>query len=569
MLVFVLSFTLRPLFLVWHLFREPVGFFGRFSYTVGFALIMFSARFIGHYKTTSRLSTLLPAVISAALAVYGGINTNLWQECFAAVFCIFIIIYMPIISGGKKTAAACMIMFEAALMCGTGIGIIKKYDAWGARKERIKLIDDAQALMSEINDGGFYRMTNVSNTNANSALGIGYNSLETFTSQTNQRSMEKLSALGMWCPYDYRISANYFNNTIAEGLFCVKYIMATDPENALQFGDKTVQCDGGKTSAMRLLSDNYKLIAQNSGGNLYENTRSFPLMFAAEESAVNADKDFYKKEEVISGSYRNQEKFLNALFGTDYKLYEDITPEEQPPMNAVKTSFSGNDWDYFDIKLTNLAPGQTEALYDMSQLGFIGYSFTPERDGEYFIDARYVYNSSDGAEQKLIYSVNGIPLLCQYTDHTDMLANDIGPYKKGEKVDITIQMQRDMQLVRPLILRLEQETYDKFYSLANKNALRDIKETKGVITAKSDFDKDRLVFASLSYDDGFHIYIDGKETEKVCIANAFLGYRVPAGNHEITIKYLPPGLYAGAVLSAVFLTIAGGIVLYVKKHRKN
>ena len=566
MLVFILSFTLRPLFLVWHLFREPVGFFGRFSYTTGFALIMFSARFIGHYKTTNRLSTLLPAVISAALAVYGGINTNLWQECCAAIFCIFIIIYMPIISGGKKAAAACLILLEAALMCGAGIGIIKKYDTWGARSERIKLIDDAQALMSEINDDRFYRMTNVSSSNANAALGIGYNSLETFTSQTNQRSMEKLSELGLWCPYDYRISANYSNNTVAEGLFCVKYVMATDPANAVKYGDKTVHCDGGKTSAMRLLSDNYRLIKSSENGYIYENTHAFPLMFAAEESALNADKDFYSKDEVISGGFRNQEKFLNLLFGTDLKLYEDIMPEEQPPMNAVKTTTGGSDWDYFDIKLTNLAPGQTEALYDISQLGFIGYRFTPEKDGEYLIDARYSYLPSDGEEQKILYSVNGVPLLCQYTDKTDILANDIGPYKKGENVDITIQMRRDMRLVRPLILRLNDDAYDKFYSLANKNALENISESKGAITAKSSFDKDRLIFASLSYDEGFHIFIDGKETEKICIADAFLGYRVPAGQHDISIKYVPPGFYAGIGLSALFLAAALGIIFYFKKR---
>ena len=363
------------------------------------------------------------------------------------------------------------------------------------------------------------------------------------------------------------VPANYFNNTVSESIFGVKYVMATDSGSTVEGENgKLIHNTADKTTALRLLSDNYRLIAHNSGGYLYENTHVFPLMFGAEDPAINADADFYKKEDVLSGSYRNQEIFLNALFGKDHKLYDEYTPEEQPVFNAKKVSEPKGDWGYFDLELTNLPEGQTEARYTIDQLGFIGYSLTADKKGEYFIDARYKYLPSDVVYQKIVYAINGAPLLCLYTTVSNMLTNDIGPFEAGENINIQIQLERSCTLQRPLILRLRQEEFEDFYNAANENALLNISEEKGNITAQSNFDKDKLVFASLSYDEGFHIFIDGKETEKIKIANAFLGFRVPKGKHDITVKYISPGFKTGAIISLISL-ISGIAALIITRKK--
>ena len=61
---------------------------------------------------------------------------------------------------------------------------------------------------------------------------------------------------------------------------------------------------------------------------------------------------------------------------------------------------------------------------------------------------------------------------------------------------------------------------------------------------------------SLSYDEGFHIYIDGTETEKVRIADAFLGCRIPAGRHDIRVKYISPGFKTGITVFALSLILS-------------
>ena len=560
----ILSLALWPIYVMWHIFREPMGFFGRFVYTTGFLLILLSARCFKIYRPKSKILLYIPAAAIIAVVFYSNDPHRAWELrtilLALAFVCFYAVLYYYTDKPRFRTVFAALILAEGFIICTAGIYVLKTADQWYSRDYRSKYMQDTKLLMSQLNDSGFYRMTDVSSANSNLPLGIGYNSLETFSSQTNQKSLEKMSQLGLWCPYDYRASANYFNNTVAEGLFGVKYVMATDSGKVLSGKNgKPIHLLNGMTTAFRLMSDNYKLIAQNSGGYLYENTHAFPLMFAAEEKAIDADKAFYKKEETLSGSYKNQAIFLNALLGKNYKLYDEYKPEMLPPYNARIINDPQNDWDLLDIELTNLPEGQTDASLDISQLGFIGYEMTADKAGEYFIDGRYVYLPSDVVYQKILYAVNGASMLCLYNDFSNIIANDIGPFEAGEKINVQLQLQRSCTLQRPLILRLRQEEYDDYYKTALNNSLLNIRENKGDITAESSFDKEQLVFCSLSYDDGFHVYIDKKECEKIKIADAFLGFRVPAGKHDISVKYISPGFKTGAVISLISLIL--GIAL--------
>ena len=204
----VLSLALRPLYLMWHLFRAPTGFFGRFVFTTGFLLVMLSARYLSRYKPSSKILLYLPAIILSLLSLYANSGGDIWKRGNIALMLAFVFIYAVLYPYTKnrkvKFTVFALMLSEALIMCLAGVYVIKHFDQWYPRENRIKYINDSEKLISEINDGGFYRMTDVSSTNTNLPFGIGYNSLETFSSQTNQKSLEMLSQLGIWCPYDYR-----------------------------------------------------------------------------------------------------------------------------------------------------------------------------------------------------------------------------------------------------------------------------------------------------------------------------------------------------------------------------
>ena len=75
---------------------------------------------------------------------------------------------------------------------------------------------------------------------------------------------------------------------------------------------------------------------------------------------------------------------------------------------------------------------------------------------------------------------------------------------------------------------------------------------------------------SIPADSGWSATIDGKKTETFAAYKSFLGIHVPAGEHEITIKYTPEGFVLGAFASgaAVFMLMGLTIGYFLPKKDK-
>lgn len=69
--------------------------------------------------------------------------------------------------------------------------------------------------------------------------------------------------------------------------------------------------------------------------------------------------------------------------------------------------------------------------------------------------------------------------------------------------------------------------------------------------AHINLDSARVVFFSVLADDGFTAYIDGAPTKIYETNLGFSSVIVPAGSHDITFRYFPPGLKLGLLISAI------------------
>ncbi|MBQ9605442.1 MAG: YfhO family protein, partial [Firmicutes bacterium] len=574
LLFMLISLLVRPFYLVWHIFRDPTSFYGRFVYCTDFLLTALAARCISTLELRIKKLLPIPALIVFLISFYGvSVAPSVWLlKMLLAVMVLVIAYTLLIYFDKKKNILACAVLFEAVLMCLFGMAKLKTAHGASLRADDFKIYDDTKALVSQIDDDGFYRMTDVNSVAVNRPLTMGYNSLETFSSQTNQSSLEKLSQLGLWCPYDYRISANYFNNIVAEGLFGVKYIMAVGKDSKAEDGlGRTVYQDGGFTTSLRLNSDNYELIAENEHGYLYKNKTAFPLMFGVNEAAITSNERFYPANSDEYDGLANQIYFLNDMFGTEHKFYSlveydwipqnvkniDISYLNTPELNAI----------YCIRQYLELTGSNKDRAANDDEMGSLSYIAEADEDAEYLFHSFASYDVRDGAQTTFAYSANGVMLKNMYNEHNGILLADIGPYKKGDKIEIDLQTMRSLFVMAPSIVKFNREEFNDVYERAQAAALKGIKQENGSITAVSDFDKETLVFSSLSYDNGFHVYIDGVEAEKVKIADAFLGFYAPAGTHDIKISYVSPGFKAGAAISVIFAVLSA-IVLYVNKKNK-
>ena len=86
-------------------------------------------------------------------------------------------------------------------------------------------------------------------------------------------------------------------------------------------------------------------------------------------------------------------------------------------------------------------------------------------------------------------------------------------------------------------------------SKLSKNKLKIIEMKKNIIKGKVSVDKNKILFLTIPYEEGWNIYVDGKKTDYIKLYDAFIGIKLEEGNHEIKMKFYPKGLFCGLFIS--------------------
>ena len=76
--------------------------------------------------------------------------------------------------------------------------------------------------------------------------------------------------------------------------------------------------------------------------------------------------------------------------------------------------------------------------------------------------------------------------------------------------------------------------------------------------------EDGLLLIAIPFEHGWDVYVDGVETEQRKVEHGFIGVELTAGRHEISVRYLCPGLVKGAAISAFSLVL---FVLFIFLER--
>lgn len=88
------------------------------------------------------------------------------------------------------------------------------------------------------------------------------------------------------------------------------------------------------------------------------------------------------------------------------------------------------------------------------------------------------------------------------------------------------------------------------------------REAPGLVTSTIGGDGERLLATSLTHPHGWSARSAGRTLQTMTVNHAFLGVIVPPGVGEITLRYVPPGFFAGFALCAVGLALTVAILLW-------
>lgn len=117
----------------------------------------------------------------------------------------------------------------------------------------------------------------------------------------------------------------------------------------------------------------------------------------------------------------------------------------------------------------------------------------------------------------------------------------------------------------------ENETFDwKKESAGRKaSACTSFKMNSSGFKAVSEGNKERFVYFSIPNDTGWQVKVNGKNTDIVEINGRMIGVIVPPGRADIEADFVPPGLKAGAAVSAVvFIGISAYCLIDWQRKKK-
>lgn len=120
------------------------------------------------------------------------------------------------------------------------------------------------------------------------------------------------------------------------------------------------------------------------------------------------------------------------------------------------------------------------------------------------------------------------------------------------------------------VIAVPQNSFDLQAGILEQNRLKVTEYGHNRVEGSIDTQKGGILFLSILYNDGWRIFVDGRETDQIYHANtAFMGVEVPAGNHRIELVYRPILFRETWILFLMGAVVTILIeVLYYRKRRR-
>lgn len=113
-------------------------------------------------------------------------------------------------------------------------------------------------------------------------------------------------------------------------------------------------------------------------------------------------------------------------------------------------------------------------------------------------------------------------------------------------------------------------TYDRQVATLQKHGIKDLQLTPNRVSGRITTTRPGILTSSIPYSSGWRASVNGRPIKLLRTNQAFLGLRLPAGDHRIVLTYRVPGLALGARVSLIGLvwTLGAALVSWAWR-RKN
>lgn len=117
------------------------------------------------------------------------------------------------------------------------------------------------------------------------------------------------------------------------------------------------------------------------------------------------------------------------------------------------------------------------------------------------------------------------------------------------------------------LYKINHEKFVQTFEELNDEKLQIINFKESIITGTINLKDDKMVYTSIPYDEGWHVYVDNEEVETYSLADSLLSFNTTKGKHKIEIKYKIPYFGLGLLMSLISLTIILFDTFYADKGK--
>ena len=120
------------------------------------------------------------------------------------------------------------------------------------------------------------------------------------------------------------------------------------------------------------------------------------------------------------------------------------------------------------------------------------------------------------------------------------------------------------------VVALPTSDFEKDIAKLKSELMTDVELYNNRVTGKITVGGERVLQIALPYSEGWTAYVDGQKAEVFSCGGMYMGVQISAGEHNIELKYVTPGLVPGAVISAgaALVTLALAVWMANKKRLK-
>lgn len=601
LLIFVFSFMISSIDLVWHGFQKPQWLNNRYSFMFCFFLVFLAFRAMEAIeefsaKTIACVSAFILGFViilqqfseqyaEKLVALSYGPNAEDFQvHEFATILLtiVCLVAYIAIFSAMKQVknkdlVSIVLVCIICAEVFFSGLTNINDLDEDVGYTEHYKYTE-YHTLFRPVTetlhdaDPSFYRMEKTYHRKYCDNMALYIRGLSNSTSTLNEDTITFLKMMGY---YSQSHKSQYKGgNPVSDSILGLKYIISDRDYSGIYGepfldGEDYAEYMGVSLEELQdmTFSDEYKDYSSDDI-LVYRNTFALSLAFASSDDIldinmkdhnynVDEDDERYNPEGYIS-PFDRLNAMVTAILGEDetVEVFKPALQNGDPVTKNVTATTSSKHYKY---KGTD------------SSTGTITYSYTVPEGVQLYLFFPAYYNREIKLSSDTMKIFDGTTKLDKCNDRIVELG-----YTTDTNYELTVTINNSRnefytKVADSYIYYLDMEVLEEAFTKIQNNQLiidKKYKEDNISGTIKTDND-DQLIMTTIPYDEGWKVYVDGKRVEIFEAANALIAFRIDdVGEHNIRFKYRSDPFIIGLIITIIAIAAFVCIIVFEKKLKK-